>query len=1197
MAEELLEKNLTGSEEVADNSVAQDSPIVDENKSDVTENKYQLNTLEMQQPLQDTNINDDAVEVKNVLDEYGYQRDELDEYEQQSGRRVVDYSHVAAETISNTGTGLDGKTIDDVANSKGATPNQIFEMKDLLEQLSYAGYEVWRSLSKIGFWAGTKVAELVAGQDIELTEEEKIRGNPLDYGDSSEARSYVGMAAKPIAQFAAGSYLTGGVAYATRLKGVAAATKGLVKNAYGKKVLTGIFGLLQGMASDVVAFSENEANMSELLNTMGITYTDALVKNPEDSFWAKKLKNSVDGGVFQLAMGAVVGSAKIFSKAGKGIIKGKAAQKAAEEVVETTEKKVAPVVAEALKSDAKEVAQKELEKGIETVVFDEATKTVKGLSQKEKENIVKKVMIDIAEEPTAEYVERISQADLKKLNKKQFENVVYNIKKEAANEAEIAEKAADVAKKFGAREMNEADKNNWVKENVLKLFEDRKNTIESVSGAMQAGAEVSKSQTARRINKLRDYIYENADKLDYDNLLNAMQSLKSQQDFENFFGIADNFVRKGKVSDFFAKVAYVRQNIMLSSGVTQIKDISSTTMHRVLELADTATGAGISALERGGKKLKRLFTKGDIDAAKQRLTMGDVDYVELKEIADNVTGMASFVQDALKYQYRKFTGKLAENELSPVARHMQQVGEGLSKYNPTKQVATKVVPGNGQISKTINGVLNHAGIYVAEAKDDVLHAMFHNADVKTNVASMVRRQVRLGQIKPEDATKEMQRYLRMTEQYAVTDPQKVFEFANGLTDEMRIQAIMKRAANSSTKTVFRDGLTGAMGDVYRTIQRHPSFSIPLRIIAPFQKTGLTIGVERFLKERSLYTPFSAGFRQAMSRGGRESQMAMARLINGLAIQGAAGYGLYTGSIVGPMPKNRSEREMLMSVGAKEYSARIGDKYYSLTDLAGPAGPAIRFALDLTDTYIRAADYAEDHEEYDFEDVAMNVGTLLGDMFWGSTFIGGILDNAERGDVLGLKNVVRSLAAGPRIISETQQILGLNDAEYRKTAYDWMDRVSMNWTGGNHLRRDLYGVPMKAQTVSWVGLVTTQAADDPVTIEMLDRNAFVEIPGTTLEADGVSIQISKEEQNKWLEYMEEIGTYGKMKDFINSKNYKSLPELSKTKALRGRYNELKNEAKKKLIDNSTAIRLKLKEKASSPVPSLNFNPYMDMLRGE
>ena len=80
-------------------------------------------------------------------------------------------------------------------------------------------------------------------------------------------------------------------------------------------------------------------------------------------------------------------------------------------------------------------------------------------------------------------------------------------------------------------------------------------------------------------------------------------------------------------------------------------------------------------------------------------------------------------------------------------------------------------------------------------------------------------------------------------------------------------------------------------------------------------------------------------------------------------------------------------------------------------------------------------------------------------------------------------------------------------------------------------------------------------------------------------------------------MEEIGTYGKMKDFINSKNYKSLPELSKTKALRERYNELKNEAKKKLIDNSTAIRLKLKEKASSPVPSLNFNPYMDMLRGE
>ena len=1210
MAEEIKNTIAQNTENAASEEIITDVP-----KEQYTQQKFNLNTLvtKVPQKRQRTNL-DSAFEVQDVIDDYALQRKELDDYEQDSDRRVVDYSYNANRTFSNTGTPLDGKTVDEIADSKNATPNQIFEMKDLLEQIAYGSYEVWRNLSKIGLWGGAKVAELVTGSDIELSEEEKLKGNPFDFGDSPEARSYAGMVAKPVTQFATGAALTGGVAGATGIKGAAAATKGLVKNAYGKKVLTGIFSLLQGMASDVVAFDENEGNFAELLNTVGVTVPDLLVKNPEDSFWGKKLKNSLDGAVFQMAVGALVGGAKVFKKVATRT--GKAAIKEGEELVSVItkegEKLVPKSEAQSIKpllGDASAAAD-EATKTIPTNLIDEATQTVKGLSKEEKDSIVNKVLEDIAKEDVSETTERFTASELKKANKKQYENVVYFKEKEIAAEREISGLAEEVRTKFSAGDMSQAQRDKWVEENVVKLLENRSKTIEAASAPAQSVAEVSKSEAARRINKLKDYILDNADTINHDQMLDAIASLKSPEDFEAFFGTAQNMVRAGKVKDFFQKIAYVRQNIMLSSGATQLKDISSTLGHRMLELTDTTLAAGFEKLGKGYKKLKPLFSKSDEIAAKERIGMGAVDEVEFREVLDNITGMASFVQDSLRYAYRNFTKQLSANELNPITKHMKQVGEGLSKYNPKKQLNPKIIPGDSAFSNTLNNVFNHSGIWVAETKDDFFHAMFHNADIKTRVSSMVRRMVREGKISPADTEKEIKRYLQMAESYSSSEPQKVFDFANGLTDKARIDAIMKKAAQSSSKSVFRDELTGATGDLYRFIQAHPTLAIPLRIVAPFQKTGLTIGVERFLKERSIITPLMGGFQSAMARGGRDAKMALARLTNGLAIQAGVGYAMYNGSIIGPMPKNKAEREMLTSLGAKEYSARIGDKYYSLTDVAGPAGPAIKFALDVADFYVRSSEYAQDHEEYGFEDVAIGTSNLLGQMFFGTSFVGGLLENVERGDVLGLKGVINSLAAGPRAVQEVERIFGnLNDADYRKEAYDWMDRLSTNFGAEGHLKRDLYGTPMKASEISWAGMMSNEASNDAVTKEMLDRKAWVEIPGNTLEYDignhAVTIEISKEERNEWQRYMEEIGTYTKMGRFIKSSEYKRLPDsdydrngnpqTSKRKALVQKYNELKNEAKKKLIDNNTMIKLKLKEAGSTPIPSVNVNPYMDMIR--
>ena len=148
--------------------------ITDVPKEQYTQDKFNMNTLVTKVPQKYRPANlDSAFEVQDTFDDYALQRNELDEYEQETGRRIVDYSYNSSRTFSNTGTPLDGKTVDEVANSKDATPNQIFEMKDLLEQIAYGSYEVWRNLSKMGLWGGIKVAEMVTGSDIELSEEEK----------------------------------------------------------------------------------------------------------------------------------------------------------------------------------------------------------------------------------------------------------------------------------------------------------------------------------------------------------------------------------------------------------------------------------------------------------------------------------------------------------------------------------------------------------------------------------------------------------------------------------------------------------------------------------------------------------------------------------------------------------------------------------------------------------------------------------------------------------------------------------------------------------------------------------------------------------------------------------------------------------------------------------------------------------------
>ena len=117
----------------------------------------------------------DFAEQQDQLDSIGLEKDEMDKYFRETGIELVDYMALDSNTIKNTGTGFDGKTVDEIATAKGATPNEIWDTKDILEQACLGIYEVTRSISKIGAWATAAGVGLFTG--VMPTDEEMMKEN------------------------------------------------------------------------------------------------------------------------------------------------------------------------------------------------------------------------------------------------------------------------------------------------------------------------------------------------------------------------------------------------------------------------------------------------------------------------------------------------------------------------------------------------------------------------------------------------------------------------------------------------------------------------------------------------------------------------------------------------------------------------------------------------------------------------------------------------------------------------------------------------------------------------------------------------------------------------------------------------------------------------------------------------------------
>lgn len=203
---------------------------------------------------------------------------------------------------------FNGKTIEEVADGKQTSPVNVEAMIEIMEDFSYGCYEFFRSLQEIGAWGGAKVAEVVAGKPIDFDPDKDMQGIMFNQGESPEPKSTAGSIAKVAGQFAPAIATAGLASNMTGIKNIVA----LGKTAWSKALLSGLVNTMQMMAIDNLALSSNADNLSDVLKKAGLPTIEALVKNPNDTFWEKKIKNSVEGGAAGLVIGTLSSLAKLF---------------------------------------------------------------------------------------------------------------------------------------------------------------------------------------------------------------------------------------------------------------------------------------------------------------------------------------------------------------------------------------------------------------------------------------------------------------------------------------------------------------------------------------------------------------------------------------------------------------------------------------------------------------------------------------------------------------------------------------------------------------------------------------------------------------------------------------------------------------------------------------------------------------------
>lgn len=194
------------------------------------------------------------------------------------------------------------------------------------------------------------------------------------------------------------------------------------------------------------------------------------------------------------------------------------------------------------------------------------------------------------------------------------------------------------------------------------------------------------------------------------------------------------------------------------------------------------------------------------------------------------------------------------------------------------------------------------------------------------------------------------------------------------TEEMVLSASEFADYATFTKEL---GATGQAAQ--RFLNSHPM----IKVFLPFFRTPTNI--MKFVGERTPLGLLSENVRADISRGGATGQLALAKLINGSLIMGAAAVLAQAGLMTGSGPKNRSQRQLWIQDGWQPYSLNIGGKYYDMARFE-PVGTLMGIAADIA--LINEFNQGE-VDQGDLEDLAVSAALAGYQVFSMKSYLAGV----------------------------------------------------------------------------------------------------------------------------------------------------------------------------------------------------------------
>lgn len=1125
--------------------------------------------IETEQTQENTVVQDseDAVDTSYLLDALSENDQDVAnnqktiEYSRTTGKPVPDYYSQYKSTISGTGTELDGQNVFDVANKKEATPKEIFNLWDtiisILDGFRAAGINIAITGGELvtGALDNTISAiERSVGVDPEQSKRE-LRENVKKVADflggeeMMESKSYSGAIAGTLANIYAGGAITKGIK-------APVVAKSLAKTNAGRKVITGFIGLMKEMTAIGTAFPENQKNISEFIeSTFGIPTPEFLKKKEDDPELLKRLKNSMDAPAAALITKGVSKLAKrVFAPRSAIIEKGVAAVEKAEDAAiksGKTGEEFAKVMQETLGNRLKAFSQKE----IATII-----------QRAEEQGIVPK-------------------DSLKDANREVMENAAIKIVQLNRAAESVGVKAREALYKHSVGDMNDKD----AKDVALSLWNDMmekvSTTKESLSSSGQVEALASQSEALRIANKAISFVSENADRLDYREMLEIMSKVNNPSSAAAFFDAVTGRVAQGKVSDILNKLAFIEQDMYLMSGASRVKDAASTFGHLMLQTAETAVaGMVVHPIRAGLKKVAKMARNPRAtEAGKEALTTftSPQDMVYFGEALDMLHGTFSMIANGVYTAARKSLEKAkilkASGETAFQKAVRQSVDANQSRIHLTREVQTNVFSTNSKLGQMMNKILNHGGIWAAEKIDDFNQAIAYRAHLERNVGIMARKQQALNGWTKAETNAFAKKMLKESEKVEI-NPNKAYDFMNAFTVEGQLEAAVKRSASEASVTTFRAPLTPDTWEAnfYKFVNDTDYVKQAARVLFPFQKTSLQIAANEFLRKRSGL--FSVPYlKTQFAQGGRATEEALARVAMGVGIQGTAIGLMLNDKLTGPRPQNPGEAALWESEGRQEYSYNTENGWVSFKDAAGPLGPMLVGSTIIADRIRRINEMVDGDSEEEWSEYMAAFPSILAEASLSETVIGNWLEAVERGDVTYMNQFGRSVATlGPGIVRELTQW-----EENQQTTLSLLDEFENKLGIDTSVDKlDMFGLPIKAKNKWRFGYKYSEAEENLVTDTMLYYGAFVEPPRKTATYKDVKLELDKGEVYQWQQIMAEKDAFGKMLTFITSSDFKKASEAkrdfsgeyqdSRTTLLKKKYNSIKQEALEELVNRNVDV---------------------------